>query len=115
MCKLQDKGWQLGLRFDPLIYQRDYQQQYKRLFAQIFSRVNIEGLHSVSLGVFRLPEKYFKKIHNLYPQEKLFAGPLEKSQGMVSYRDELEQEMMHTCTDMLLDYIPEAKLFPCQL
>ena len=115
MCKLQDRGWQLGLRFDPLIYQRDYQQQYKRLFAQIFSRVNIETLHSVSLGVFRLPEKYYKKIHNLYPQEKLFAGPLEKNQGMVSYRDELEQEMMLTCTDMLLGYIPEAKLFPCQL
>lgn len=113
MCKLQHHGWQLGLRFDPLIYQHDYQQQYQRLFAQIFSRINIKGLHSVSLGVFRLPDKFFKKMHNLYPQEKLFAGPLEKNQGMVSYRDEIEQEMMQTCTEMLLGYIPKRIFFPC--
>ncbi len=29
MCKLQEQGWQLGLRFDPLIYQTGYKEQYK--------------------------------------------------------------------------------------
>jgi DNA repair photolyase len=114
MQKLQDHGWQLGLRFDPLIYHYDYQRQYQRLFAQIFSRVDVKALHSVSLGVFRLPEKFFKKMSTLYPQEKLFAGPLEKKQGMVSYRVEIEQEMMNTCTEMLLNYIPKRIFFPCR-
>ncbi|NOR68381.1 MAG: DNA photolyase, partial [Methylomarinum sp.] len=27
LCKLQEQGWQIGLRFDPLIYQTGYQQQ----------------------------------------------------------------------------------------
>lgn len=115
LCKLQEQGWQIGLRFDPLIYQSGYQQQYRELFEQVFSHIDLNRLHSVSLGVFRLPENFFKKVHKLYPEEKLFAGPLVSQQGMVSYKQELEQEMMHYCTEQLLTYIPADKFFPCIL
>lgn len=115
LCKLQQQGWQIGLRFDPLIYQSDYKVQYQQLFAEVFARINLEQLHSVSLGVFRLPENFFKKIHKLYPEEKLFASPLQQQQGMVSYQSELEQEMMCYCSELLLSYIPESKFFPCNL
>ena len=115
LCKLQQHGWQIGLRFDPLIYQSDYKNQYQRLFADVFARIKLEQLHSVSLGVFRLPENFFKKIHKLYPEEKLFASPLTQQNGRVSYQAELEQEMMSYCTTLLLSYIPKEKLFPCNL
>ena len=49
MCKLQRQGWLLGLRFDPLIYQTGYQQQYRNLFEQVFSSLDLNRLHSVSL------------------------------------------------------------------
>lgn len=114
-AKLQQQGWSIGLRFDPLIYQHDYRQIYRELFEQVFAAVDPQALHSVSLGVFRLPEQYFKKIHKLYPDEKLFASPLQTASGMVSYRADLEQAMMADCTAMLLEYIPEAKFFPCTL
>ena len=117
LCKVQQQGWQIGLRFDPLIYQSGYQQQYRHLFEQVFSRIDLNRLHSVSLGVFRLPENFFKKVHKLYPEEKLFAGPLTHQkigqQRMVSYQPELEQEMMRYCTEQLLNYIPADKFFPC--
>ena len=115
ISKLQAQGWQLGLRFDPLIYNADYKAQYRQLFEQVFARIDLKNLHSVSLGVFRLPEAYFKKVHKLYPEEKLFAGPLENQRGMMSYRSELEQEMMQYCSEQLLNYIPESLFFPCQL
>ncbi|MGZ5030069.1 MAG: spore photoproduct lyase family protein [Methylobacter sp.] len=115
LCKLQDQGWQIGLRFDPLIYQAGYQQQYRELFEQVFARIDLNRLHSVSLGVFRLPESFFKKVHKLYPDEKLFASPLVSQQGMMSYQKELEQEMMNYCSELLLSYIPDSKFFPCKL
>jgi len=65
--------------------------------------------------VFRLPDKYFKKIHKLYPEEKLFASPLESKQGMMSYKTALEDEMMDFCSKELLRYIPKEKFFPCSL
>jgi spore photoproduct lyase len=115
LCKLQEQGWQIGLRFDPLIYQSGYQQQYRELFEQVFSRIDLNRLHSVSLGVFRLPESFFKKVHKLYPDEKLFASPLLSQQGMMSYQRELEQDMMQYCSELLLSYIPDTKFFPCTL
>jgi spore photoproduct lyase len=114
LCKLQQCGWQIGLRFDPLIYQVDYKRQYQQLFAQVFSQINLAQLHSVNLGVFRLPESYFKKMHKLYPEEKLFVSPLVQHKGMVSYSAELEQEMMDYCSELLLSYMPADKFFPCK-
>lgn len=112
-AKLQQQGWQIGLRFDPLIYQHHYREQYRNLFAQVFSVLNAATLHSVSLGVFRLPEHFFKKMHKLYPDERLFASPLQNTGGMVSYKAELEQAMMQDCGEMLLQYIPREHFFPC--
>ena len=88
MSKLQKQGWLIGLRFDPIIYEDNYQQHYQSLSKTVFAKINPDSLHSVSLGVFRLPDKYFKKIHKLYPKEKLFASPLESKQGMMSYKAE---------------------------
>ncbi len=115
LSKLQQQGWPIGLRFDPIIYEENYQRHYQNLFARVFANINPDFLHSVSLGVFRLPDKYFKKIHKLYPEEKLFSSPLESKQGMMSYKMELEAEMMEFCTAELLRYIPEEKFFPCSL
>ncbi len=113
MVKLQQAGWSIGLRFDPLIYQQDYQAQYRALFSEIFSRLDTEQLHSVSLGPLRLPRGYFRTISRLYPDEPLFAGPLAESKGMVSYRQDLENELTGFCTGELRNHVPAALLFPC--
>jgi spore photoproduct lyase len=115
MLQLQQAGWQLGLRFDPLIYQHGYQAQYRKLFQQLFSRLNNEQLHSVSLGTFRLPRSYFRNIVQLYPDEPLFAGTFCTDNGMVSYPQAQEQEMTAFCTRELLQHIPESLLFRCTL
>jgi spore photoproduct lyase len=115
MAQLQQAGWLTGLRFDPLIYQDDYREQYRRLFSLVFERLDADRLHSVSLGTFRLPRGYFKNIVRLYPDEPLFAGAFAESGGMVSYPPELERELGDYCSTELLRHIPEQLLFPCSL
>ena len=115
MLQLQQAGWQLGLRFDPLIYQPDYQVQYRTLFRKLFSQLNSQQLHSVSLGTFRLPRGFFRNIVQLYPDEPLFAGTFSDTQGMISYPQPLEQEMTEFCTREILQHIPESLLYPCTL
>ncbi len=115
MLQLQQAGWQLGLRFDPLIYQPDYQAQYRRLFRKLFSQLNSGQLHSVSLGTFRLPRVFFRNIVQLYPDEPLFAGSFSDTRGMISYPQPLEQEMTGFCTREILQHIPESLLHPCTL
>ena len=112
--KITDAGWQVGLRIDPLIDCHDFEQRYQSLFRDIFSSIPVEKIHSVSLGTFRMPVNFFKKIEKLYPEEKLFTGPLEKRGGSISYQLEIEQKRKETCKNLLLQHIPEEKLFLCE-
>ncbi len=114
MVQLQKKGWSVGIRFDPLIYDENFKQNYEALFDSIFNKLNVDKIHSVSLGSFRLPKKFFKKISELYPDELLFASPFADHKGMISYRDNIRTEMIDYCVDALSAYIPEDRFFPCE-
>ena len=113
MRLLQQAGWSLGLRFDPLIYQPGYREQYRKLFQQVFSQLDTTRLHSVSLGTFRLPRSYFRNILQLYPDEPLYAGTFTETGGMISYPAEQEHEITGFCTTELLNHVPESLLFHC--
>jgi len=49
MQSLAQCGWQLGLRFDPLLYFHNWQTAYRELFSQIFAKIRPKCVHSVSL------------------------------------------------------------------
>ena len=112
MERLQERGWKLGLRFDPLVYCEGYREQYRRLFAQVFEQLRPAALHSVSLGPFRLPPGMFHAVERLYPDEPLLAGPFQESEGSIGYARELEEEMQRTCAEELLRHIPREIFFP---
>jgi spore photoproduct lyase len=111
MSKLQDKGWNIGLRFDPLIFQSNYREIYEQLFNQVFSHLEQSKIHSVSLGSFRLPKNYFQTLSRLYPDEKLFASPLEESKGMISYKKSLQMDLHTFCSNKILQFIPKEKFY----
>ncbi|MFV1992576.1 MAG: radical SAM protein [Acidiferrobacterales bacterium] len=111
--KLQHAGWQIGLRFDPVIYMDGYKEVYSDFFRKVFSQIDAPSLHSVSLGAFRLPETYFKNIRKIFPDELLFAGPLEKRSGMVSYEKQFESQLLEFCESSILDYVSDEIYFPC--
>jgi len=114
MKKLQIKGWTLGLRFDPLVFHPDYQQNFKQLLKEVFHTLDVASIHSVSLGVFRLPKQTFKNMLDLYPQEKLFNQTFDIKNNMISYEQSREDDMMGFCSQELLKYITAEQLFPCQ-
>lgn len=110
---LQQAGWQIGLRFDPLIYTKDYEQEYAALFNDIFKNIDIDLLHSVSLGSFRLPKAYFRKVEKLYPDEKLFASPIAEEDNNLGYPADIRNGMLAYCKDIILEQVPADKFFPC--
>jgi len=113
--KLQAHGWAIGLRFDPMIYEDNYREQYAQLFETIFTTLDASKIHSVSMGVFRLPEPYYRKMQKLFPDEKLFAVRLHKNEGMISYGKELEGKMLSECENLLLNYVPQSLYHRCRL
>ncbi|RMH10889.1 MAG: DNA photolyase [Gammaproteobacteria bacterium] len=117
MQTLQENGWQLGIRFDPLIYHKDYRTSYADLFREVFDRLDVSRIHSVSLGTFRVPERFFEGMWKLYPEEPFFSGSLQRNpaNGMVGYSQTLENEMIGYCESVLLTYISSEQYFPCKV
>jgi spore photoproduct lyase len=113
MERLQERGWRLGLRFDPLVYHEDFHGQYRRLYGQVFSAVHLKSLHSVSLGPFRLPPDFFRTMVRLYPDDPFFAAPFDEGNGgPAGYRRDLEEEMVGFCREELLRHVPREIFFP---
>ncbi|MCG6969009.1 MAG: DNA photolyase [Gammaproteobacteria bacterium] len=111
--KLQNQGWPVALRFEPLIYHQDYKQNYLQLFNRLFSQLDVNKLHSVSMGLFRMPNDYFANIVKLYPDEKLFASGFKKGQRLTGYESDIEAEMVNYCQQQLLQRIPDHIYYRC--
>ena len=113
MAKLAELGWNLGLRLDPLIYHDGFENSYEKLVTDIFRSVPSTAIHSISLGPMRFPKAMFARISQLYPDDRLLAGPLSPSNGMVSYKRALEEEMTEICSSLMEKYVPKEKFFHC--
>ena len=117
LARLQEAGWKVGLRFDPLLYRPGFEASYDELFREVFDRLDGPAIHSVSLGVFRLPKDFHKRLVRLYPEEPLLAMPFEEGRGdqvgMVSYRRDLERELFEGVRAGLMEHIDERQYFPC--
>lgn len=113
IVRLQQRGWPVALRFEPLIYHQDFEASYNKLFTALFSRLNVNDLHSVSIGLFRVPNDFFSKMVKLYPDEKLFSLGMEKCGRLTSYKQELEEQMVAHCKKLLLKYVPESIFYRC--
>ena len=120
MARLQKQGWQIALHFDPLIHDVNFEENYTGLFRDIFTAIDPDALHSVTLGGFRLPRDYFSNMIKLYPDEPLFAGPFANvdwrtagRKGMTSYRRDLEFSMLEFCNNQLQAHISREKIYHC--
>ncbi len=111
LVKLQQHGWRIGIRFDPIIWHQDYQIHYKTLVEQVFSQLDPSKIDSITLGGFRLPKGYYKTMRSLYPEHGLFSAGLTEQQAMVSYQPEIEQEVFNSVSEFIRTFVDESKLF----
>ena len=113
MQKLANAGWQLGLRFDPLIYAENFTELYAALITAIFKDIAVDQIHSISFGPLRFPQKMYQKLVKLYPHDKLLAHPFIKRGNTVSYSPVLEGQCQQQLQQLLSPYISQQKIFQC--
>ena len=115
IATLARAGWQIGLRFDPLIYAEDWRLRYQELFEQI-SALNIEkSIHSISTGPLRFPKKMYKKVSQLYPESLLFASPMKnRGDRVIAYPENIETEMQAFTEAELSSRFGQGLIFHCQ-
>ena len=112
LAKLQQAGWPVALRFEPVIGSADTIESYQRLFDEIFRKIDSGTLHSSSLGEFRLPLQYYKRMLKLYPEEPLLARETVQTDGMVSLAAH-EDDLMPHLEELLFQYVSRDGYYRC--
>lgn len=105
--RLQRAGWQVALRFEPVIAEDNVLAAYRQLFDSVFSVLDSKALHSVSLGEFRMPVGFHKTLVKLYPEEELFARQGVVQDGLISLEGGGRQLMLNLEQSLLRHIRPE--------
>lgn len=112
LLRLQQAGWPVAVRFEPVIAASDSIEAYRSLFEMIFSKLDPQRIHSSSIGEFRLPTDYFKKMTKLYPDEPLLARETITTEGMVSLKSH-NVELMSELEQLLFQYLDSKTYYRC--
>ena len=109
---LPRQGWKIGLRLDPLIPWPGFRSLYPDMIEEIFSRVDGELIHSVTLGPMRFPKSMYSRIVSLYPFDPLFAlDEMVPREGQLTYPEETENELVSLVEETLLQHLPKELIF----
>ena len=109
--RLQNQGWRIGIRFDPMIWHSDYQSHYTQLLEQTFDVLDAGSIDSITIGGFRLPKGFYKIMRRLYPEHWLFSAGLSESDGMIAYTKSIELEMFDFMQASLEKQMDSRKIF----
>ena len=108
---LQDTGWKIGLRFDPVIYSINYKEVYEDFFDSVFSSINQKKIHSVTIGTLRMPNNFFKKLIKNYPNEQNLFSETKQQNKLTTYNKGLNEEIIGFCKKKINSYIDKEKLY----
>ena len=106
---LQKMNWNVGLRFDPLIWEGT-NEKYKKFFENVFHEINLKRIHSVTIGDFRMPSSYLKKISNIRQNDYFLQ--LENSRRLLG--SEINSSLVDNkqyCVEQISKFIDKDKIF----
>ncbi len=112
---LMERGYQVRLCFDPMLYIADYKKVYGAFFHQVKKEISLEKVYDVSIGVFRVSEDYLKKMRKQNPKSAVLQFPYENENGVYQYQRKLTKEMLTFAMEELKESLPEEKIFSLPL
>jgi spore photoproduct lyase len=112
--KCQEKGYPLGFHFDPLIYYKGWEKEYKETIIQLFRQIDPKRVVWISLGGFRYPPKLKAIAEERFPQTEVFLGELFPGRdAKFRYLKEMRVEMYQKMVGWLKEVEPDLFIYLC--
>ena len=106
-----ERGFQVRLAFDPMIYCKDWKHAYAAMLQEVLEGLDMEKVVDVSVGSFRVSQDYLKVMRKNEPYSAVVQFPYENEKGVYHYPKELMREMEQFLLEGLLKVLPREKIF----
>ena len=113
--KLVEKGWKIGLRFDPIVPACNFGKIYEELFKKIANSIPEKNIHSISFGMMRFPKKMFKKIIKENNDTKINNLSFENRNGIYTYSKVNEKKFENIIIGKLNKHLKNVPVFNCKI
>ncbi|EPR12705.1 SPL family radical SAM protein [Ruminiclostridium papyrosolvens] len=105
------KGFKVRLCLDPVIINSGSEKLYEPFFRNLFMEINPDKLKDVGYGFFRMSKDFFKRIEKQKSDSQLYADQYSITDNIVSYPNELREQIMTRHLSILEEYLPKEKIF----
>ncbi len=111
--KIADRGCLVGFHFHPMIYYKNYRQEYGALFQNLLENFNPAQVVMVSFGTLTFIKPVIQKIRQRDFKSKILQMPLHEAAGKLSYPLEVKKEMFSFAYDALHPWHKEVYFYLC--
>ncbi|WP_200763756.1 SPL family radical SAM protein [Nitrosophilus alvini] len=111
--KLHDKGVIVGFHFHPMIYYKNWKEEYKEIFDILLENFDPQRVALVSLGTLTFIKPVIKKLRLRSFRSKILQMPLVDAAGKLSYPKEIKKEMFGFAYDSLRKWHGKVFFYLC--
>lgn len=109
--KAAEAGWPVRICFDPVLHIDNWRQHYRDCIRRTFSEIPLARIRDVSIGVFRIPKDYLKRMRKHRSESVIAHYPYENRNGILTYPDETTRKLTEFVYESVAEYMPEEKIF----
>lgn len=104
-------GWPVRLCFDPLLHIDGWEEAYRECVEMTFSRLPGEAIREVSVGSFRVPKDYMKRMRERRTDSPLLHYPFLCQDGVYRYPDGVNRRLTEHILRLIQKHIPEERIY----
>lgn len=109
--KALQNNFAVRLCFDPLIYHKNWKDNFKEMIQTTFKTIQPDKLKDISLGIFRVSSDYLKQMRKQRMDSLILQYPFENDKGVYHYSLAVTTEMINYVLQLLQEFIPEEKIY----
>lgn len=109
-----EKGFLIGLHFDPLIYYQDWEKNYLKLIEEIGEKIDSHRVAWISIGSLRFPPPLKEVAQFRFPKTKIYSEEqITGTDGKIRYLKPVRKKMYRAIHRELKRRLPTAFIYFC--
>lgn len=114
--KLQENGYKIALKFEPIIAIENWEEKYSKMVDQIFKKIDPSLIDHFALGTIRFRDSLAELYHIFYHNSSILKELSENVQynekiTNLTYSKELRKNIYHYLLNIIREYLPKTEFY----